>query len=176
MSNSLSTNRTQEVVKSHKIPLSLVFSKLDKSSALTDSSEDMLPKVLTSFLAILWMHSSILTSFLNCVTQNCTQYSKRGWTNAVCDRIMTSFDWPVLNASQNTFCLLSCQGTLLAHNEPTSQLPHIPSCSTALQPIFLYGLTSAREIIMLSFSTWIQEEFLIQPSWSSALLTWFMTQ
>lgn len=38
MSNSLSTDSTQEIVESNEVPLSLLFSKLDKPSAPTDSS------------------------------------------------------------------------------------------------------------------------------------------
>jgi len=61
----------QEAVVSMRLPLSLLLSELDKPSALSLPLQDM----PSSFVALLGMHSNILTSILNCGAQNCTQYS-----------------------------------------------------------------------------------------------------
>ena len=59
-----------------------VFSRLDNPSILSISSQDMPSHPVTSFLALLWMYSSTLTSFLYCRAQNFTQCSRWGCTNA----------------------------------------------------------------------------------------------
>ena len=47
---------------------------------------------VTSFVALLWMLSSTLTSFLYCGAKNCTQYSRVGCTNPSYSRGITSLN------------------------------------------------------------------------------------
>ncbi|NXC17387.1 MYSS protein, partial [Corythaeola cristata] len=49
-----------------------------KTNPMSSDSEDMLSSPFTNFVALLWMHSSTLTSVLNCGAQNCTKYSRTG--------------------------------------------------------------------------------------------------
>ncbi|KAK4826818.1 hypothetical protein QYF61_011626 [Mycteria americana] len=101
-------------------PLSLLFSKLDKPSVLSHSSEDMPSSPFTGFVALLWLLSRTFTSFLNGGAQNCSQYS----------RMITSFD------RLDVVRPLGCQGTLLTPTDPAvDQHPQIPFCRASLQPL-----------------------------------------
>ncbi|KAK4829643.1 hypothetical protein QYF61_005936 [Mycteria americana] len=59
----------RKLLRAMRLPLSLLFSKLDKPKDIPSSP-------FTSFVALLWTHSRTFTSFLNCRAQNCTQYSR----------------------------------------------------------------------------------------------------
>ncbi|KAK4826952.1 hypothetical protein QYF61_012801 [Mycteria americana] len=88
--------RRRKLHRAVRPPLSLLLSKLDKPCVLSRSSEDMPSSPFPTFVAVLGMHSSTLTSVLNGGAQNRTQYSRRGHTNAEYSRIITSFDQLVM--------------------------------------------------------------------------------
>lgn len=111
-----------ELQRVMRLPLSLLFSRLDKPSVLSFSL-DIPSNPLTSFVVLLWSLSCILTSL--CEAQNPT-YSKWGCTNAKQSSKAPLF-WQagcaVFNAFPNMVCPLGCQGTLLAHAELRSPAP-----------------------------------------------------
>lgn len=81
-------SQPQRTVRSSR---SLLVTRLVKPSAFRLPSQNMLSSLFTSFVSLLWMHSSALTSFLRCGAHNSTQYSRQDHTSGKCERI-TSFD------------------------------------------------------------------------------------
>ena len=79
-----------------RLPLSCLLSKLDKLKVLSCSSQDMPSSPFSSFVALLWMHSSTFTSLLNCGAQNCRQCSRWGGTNAEYSGMIASSDGVVV--------------------------------------------------------------------------------
>lgn len=61
-------------------------------SVLSLSPQDIYSSLVTNFAAHLWMFLRMLTSFLYCGDQNCTQYSRWGCTNDKHSGRITCFD------------------------------------------------------------------------------------
>lgn len=73
-------------------PVILLFSKLDKASILSRSSQDMASSPFSSFVIFSSVHSRTFRSVL-CGAQNCTQYSGLGFTYAEYIGIIATFYW-----------------------------------------------------------------------------------
>lgn len=86
-----SISTPQEVIESNKA-FSFLFYKLHKQSVLRLSSQDA-SSPFTSFVAPLWMLSSILVSFLYCGDRDSIHYSRWDCTNPKYGGRITSFDW-----------------------------------------------------------------------------------
>lgn len=86
-----SISTPQEVIESNKA-FSFLFYKLHEQSVLRLSSQDA-SSPFTSFVAPLWMLSSILVSFLYCGDRDSIHYSRWDCTNPKYGGRSTSFDW-----------------------------------------------------------------------------------
>jgi len=99
------------------------------------SSQHVPPSPVTSFVALVWMLSSTLTSFLYCGAQNCTKYSRWGRTNTKYSRRIASFDLPPCcdpTDSKMQFALLEPRHPAGSHWACCHQpAPFLLSCSSA---------------------------------------------
>ncbi|KAK4815510.1 LOW QUALITY PROTEIN: hypothetical protein QYF61_003068 [Mycteria americana] len=128
----LSTTSCQ-AVRAVRSPLSLLFSRLNNPSSLSRSSSDFCSRPFTSFVALLWTHSSTSMSLLNAEYRGDNHFP-------------TPAGHTIPDTSQDAIGFLGHLGTLLAHIQPTYPGPFPPGSFQPLfpKPVALHGVAVAQ--------------------------------
>lgn len=171
----------QKAVGTMRLPLSLIFPKLDKHRVLSHSSQDIPSCPVTSFVALLWTYARTLTSFLSCVAQNFSSCSRWDLTNAEDSGTIISSAWMVLLCWTPLcwmVCPLGCQGILLGNVEllqastprslsagllSSQSSPSLYLCSALLHPKCRIQHWDLLNFIPLTIAQWLSR-FLFNAS------------